>query len=108
MTVVMMAAVIVVVVVVDRGLVWAATTIELVVLVEALFIDVLDGVVIALDFAARASYFGDGPSGIVVGALTGEVADVVMGFVTGIRVEVLADANVSLVTDLEFNVPKPL
>ena len=108
MVTVVMVAVIVVVVVVVRVLVWDAATIDLVVLVEALFIDVLAEVVTALDFSVTASYFGDVPSGAVVDALTGEVADVVMGFVTGIRVEVLADANVSLVTDLEFNVPKPL
>ena len=38
-------------------------------------------------------------------------ADIMMGFVTGIGVEMLVDANVdmstSLMTDLEFAVPKP-
>ena len=58
-------------------------------------------------------YVEDVPSDIVVGALIDAVTDVkIMGFVSGIGVEVLADANVnvfaSLMTDLEFVVPKPL
>ena len=100
MVVVVTAAVIVLVVVVVQVLVLAVAIIDLVVLVESLFIDVLAEVVTALDFAAPASYIGD--------VLSGMVADVVMVFVTGIRVEVLADTNVSLMTDLEFNIPNPL
>ena len=99
MVMVTLVAVIVIVVVLNRGLVWDAATIDLVVLVEALFIDVLAEVVTALDFLVTASYFGDVLSGMVVGAL----ADVITGFV-------YANVNVftSLMTALEFGLPKPL
>ena len=67
---------------------------------------------IPLDFPVTVAYIGDVLSDMVVGAFTGEVADVIMGFVSSIGVEVLADANVnifaSLVTALEFGLPKPL
>ena len=77
-----------------------------------LFIGVWADVVIALEFAVTVPCFGDVPSGMVVGALTGAVTDVIKGFVSSIGVEMLADANViifaSLMTALEFAVPKPL
>ena len=62
---------------------------------------------IALD-----SYFVYVLSDAVVDALINAVTDIISGFVSSIGVEVLADANVnvfaSLMTDLEFAVPKPL
>ena len=60
-----------------------------------------------LEFAGRVSYFVYVLSDVVVDALTG----VIVGFVSGIGVEVLADANsnvfASLMPALEFAVPKP-
>ena len=60
---------------------------------------------IALD-----SYFVYVLSDAVVDALINAVTDIISGFVSSIGVEVLADANVnvfaSLMTDLEFVVPK--
>ena len=104
-------ALIVVVVVLNRGLVWDAATIDLVVLVEALFIDVR-AEVIASEFTGTVSCFVYVLSDMVVGALTGVMADAMMGFVTGIGVEMLADANVNvfaaLMIALEFGLPKPL
>ena len=51
-------------------------------------------------------------SDVVVDALIDTLAGVIMDFVTGIGVEVLADANgnvfASLMTALEFAVPVPL
>ena len=95
-----------------KVLVWDAATIDLVVLVEALFIDVLAEVVTASEFAAPASYFVYVLSDTVVDALAGVMADAMMGFVTGIGVEMLADANVNvfaaLMIALEFGLPKPL
>ena len=92
--------------------VWDATVINIAVVVEVLAIGVLTDVDIILEFAVTVPYFGYVPSGMVIGALTGEVTDVMMGFVSDIGVEVLADANViifaSLMTALEFAVPKPL
>ena len=108
---VVVVAVIVAVVVMVTVLVWAAAVINMVVVVEVLVIDVradvvivmLAGVnnivlaaafVIVLEFAVSIPYFA------------------IMGFVTGIGVEVLADANgnvfASLMTALEFDVPKAL
>ena len=62
---------------------------------------------IALD-----SYFVYVLSDTVVGALIDALTDVIMGFVTSIGVEMLADANVnvftSLMTALDFGLPKPL
>ena len=68
--------------------------------------------VISLGFAVPISYFAGLLSDVVVDALIDPLADVIMDFVTGIGVEVLADANVnvctSLMTALEFAAPKPL
>ena len=79
--------------------------------VKVLFIGVLTDVDITSEFPVTVSYFGDVPSGMAVGALTGAVTDAMMGFVSGIGVEVLADANVNafafIMTTLEFAVPKP-
>ena len=108
--VVIVVVVMAIVVVVVKMLVWDAARVNIVVVVEVLVIDVradvvivtLAGVnnivlaaafVIALEFAVSISDFA------------------IMGFVTGIGVEVLADANgnvfASLMTALEFAVPKP-
>ena len=81
MIMVVMLAVIVIVVVVVKVLVWDAATINLVVLVEVLFISVLADVAIALDFSVRVSYFVYVLSDMVVGALTGVMAEVIMDFV---------------------------
>ena len=67
--------------------------------------------VISLGFAVPISYCAGVLSDVVVGALIDMVVDVIMDVVTGIGVEVLADANVnvfaSMMTALEFAVPKP-
>ena len=80
--------------------------------VEVLFIGVLTDVDITSEFPVTVSYFGDVPSDMVVGALTGAVTDAMMGFVSDIGVEVLADANVnvfaSLMTALEIVLTTPL
>ena len=77
-----------------------------------LAIGVLADAVIVLEFAVTVSYFEDVPSSMVRGAFTGAVTDVMMGFVSDIGVEVLADANAnvfaSLMPGLEFTVPKPI
>ena len=108
----MVVVVSVVVVVVAKVLVWDAGIIEVVVVVEALFIGVLADVVIALEFAAPVSYFGDILSPMTMDVSAGVAADVIMGFVADIGVEVMADANgnvfASLMTALDFAVPKPL
>ena len=109
MIMVAMAAVIVVVVVMVKGLARVAATINMVVLVEALFIGVLADVAIALEFVVRAPYFVYVLSDRVVGAL---VADLITGFVSDMGVGMLADATVnvfaSLMAALAFAVPKPL
>ena len=68
-------------------------------------------VVIALEFVVSILYLVDVLSSMVVDALINLLAGVTMGVVTGSGSEVLADANVnvfaSLMTDLEFAVPKP-
>ena len=101
MITVVMVGMIVVVVIVIRVLVWVVATIGLVVVVEVLFICVL----------VLVKYFEDVLSDMVVGALIDAVTDVIMGFVTSIGVEMLADANVnvftSLMTALEFDLPTP-
>ena len=108
MVTVVMVAVIVVVVVVVRVLVWATAIIDIVEVDKVLFIGVWADVDITSAFAVTVSYFGDMLSGKVVGALN----DAIMGFLSDIGVEVLADANVnvfaSLMTALEFALPKPL
>ena len=67
---------------------------------------------IVFEFDMSLSYFVDVLSDMVVGALIGVMADAMMGFVTGIGVEMLADANVNvfaaLMIALEFGLPKPL
>ena len=72
---------------------------------------VVGAAVSALKFAGSVSSFEDALSEMVVGALTDGLADVMMGCVAGIGVEMLADANAnvfaSLMPDLEFAVPKP-
>ena len=69
---------------------------------------VVSAVVITLELVVSISYFVYVLSDVVVDALTG----VIMGFVSGIGVEVLADANsnvfASLMPVFEFAVPKPL
>lgn len=66
-------------------------------------------VVSALEFVVPMSFFIGVLSGMVVGALIETVAGVIMGFVPGISVfEVAADANVSLLIDLEFVISGPL
>ena len=73
---------------------------------------VVAAIVIALECAVPVSYFSDVLSGMVVGTLIDALAGVIIGFVSSIGVEMLADANVnvfaSLMTALEFAVPKPL
>ena len=68
-------------------------------------------VVVALAFAVPISYCVDALSVVVVDELMDALADVITRFVTGIGVEVLADANgnvcASLMTVLEFAAPKP-
>ena len=101
MITVVMVGMIVVVVIVIRALVWVVATIGLVVVVEVLFICVL----------VLVKYFGDVLSDMMVDALIDAVTDVkIVGFVSGICLEVLADANVnvftSLMNDLEFRLPK--
>ena len=91
----------VVAVVLTRGMVCDAAIINLVGVVEALFISVLADVVIALDFSVTVTCIGDVLSDTVVGAL---VADVIMVFVTGANVNVFT----SLMTALELGLPKPL
>ena len=124
MAVVVMGAVIEVVVVVVKVTVWS---INIVLVVEMLVIDVrvdvvIDtlfgveilvgaAVVIAVELVVSISYFAYVPSNVVVGELIHALARVIMGFVSGIGVEVLADANAnvfaSLTIVLEFAVPKP-
>ena len=103
-----MVAAIVVAIVVVRVLLWDTAIIDIVVVDKVLFTGVWADVMIASEFAVTVSYFGDVLSGMVVGAVT----DAMMDFVSDIGVEVLADANVnvfaSLMTALEFAVPKPL
>ena len=124
MAVVVMGAVIEVVVVVVKVTVWS---INIVLVVEMLVIDVrvdvvIDtlfgveilvgaAVVIAVELVVSISYFAYVPSNVVVGELIHALARVIMGFVSGIGVEVLADANAnvfaSLMIVLKFAVPKP-
>ena len=85
-----------------------------------LVIDMLAGVeiivgasvMISFKLPVSISYFAYVLSDVAVGTLIDALALVIMGFVSGIGVEVLADANsnvfASLMPPLEFAVPKPL
>ena len=68
-------------------------------------------VVTALEFVVTILYLVDVLSSMVVDALIDLLACATMGIVTSIGSEVLADTNVnvfaSLMTALEFAVPKP-
>ena len=117
--------VIAVVVVVVKVLARAAAVIDMAVVVEILLNDVGAGVVIgtltgveiivvgavvsALKFVVPIPYFVGTLSAVVAGASTDALACVIMGFVTGIDVEVLADANVNVFKSLitAFAVPEP-
>ena len=124
MVVVVVAAVIAIVVVVVKVLVWSINIVVVVemlaidvrvdVAIDALFdVEILVGadVVIGLELPVSISYFAYVLSDVAVGTLIDALALVIMGFVSGIGVEVLADANsnvfASLMPDLEFAVPKP-
>ena len=69
-------------------------------------------VVIALECAVPIPYFLDVLSGMLVGMWIDALAGVIMGFVSGIGVEMLAGLNgnvfASPMTALEFDVPKRL
>ena len=65
-------------------------------------------VVTPLEFAVSISYFVDVLSDMVVGALIEVVAEIIMGFVSDIGVEVLnVNTFAFLTAALEFGVPKP-
>ena len=69
-------------------------------------------VVIFLEWPMPTSCFVDMLCDVLLDACTDALTDVIIGFVTGIGAEVLADSNgksfASLMTALEFAVPKPL
>ena len=78
--------------------------------VEIIVLDL--AVVIASEFAVSVAYSLDAPSGVVVRELLVRWTDVIMGFCSGISVEVLADAIAkelpSLMTRLEFEITEAL
>ena len=84
-------------------LVWTAAINAILVVVEVFCIGVLTDVDITSEFAVAVSYFAD--------SLSDMATDVIMGFVSDIGVEALANANVnifaSLMTALEFGLPPP-
>ena len=112
MSMVVILAAIVVVVVVVSGLVWTASVIGIVVIVEVVLIDARAEVIIFWLFALSVSNFGGVLSSMLVDALIDAVAGVIMGMVSDIGVEVLPDATVNvftfLMTALDFAVSKPL
>ena len=112
MPMVAMVAVIVVVVVGVSGLVWTASVIGIVVIVEVVLIEVRAKVIIFGVFALSVLNFGGVLSSMLVDALIDAVAEVIMGMVSDIGVEVLPDATVNvftfLMTALDFAVSKPL
>ena len=125
MVAVVMMSVIVVVVDVVKAMVWDAAVIDMVAVVEVFVIDAradvaidmfvgveiigVAAVMITLEFAVSISYFVDVLSDMVVGALIEVVAEIIMGFVSDIGVEVLnVNTFAFLTAALEFGVPKPL
>ena len=125
MVVVVIVASTVVVVVVVKVMVRATSFIDMGVVVEELLIDMRADAVIgtlseveivvvavvlsALKFVVSVSLFIGVLSGMVVDALIDTAAGVIMGFVSAISVfEAVADANVSLVIDLEFVISEPV
>ena len=119
MTVVEMVAVIVVVVVV-KVLAWAVAIIDMVVVLEVLFIDMFDGVgvivvgviVIVLKVPLSVPYSVDVPPGVVADSFMGASTVVTCDALTGIGVGVLAGVNTNafavIITALEFPVSTPL
>ena len=112
MSMVVILAAIVVVVVVVSGLVWTASVIGIVVIVEVVLIDARAEVIIFWLFALSVSNFGDVLSSMLVDILVDAVTDVIMGMVSDIGVELLSDANANVftfpTTALDFAVSKPL
>ena len=111
MVVVTMVAVMVVVVVV-KALAWAVAIIDMVVVLEVLFIDMFDGVgvivvgaiVIVLKVPLSVPYSVDVPPGVVVDSFMDASAGVVRAVLPAIGVGVLA----VVMTPLEFPVSTPL
>ena len=120
MVVVAMVAVIVVVVFVVKVLVWAAWIFDMVVVVEVFFIDVLADVeilvvgviVIVLKFAFTVSCSLDVSSGMTIDSFMEALAGAMLGVLSGIGVEELADVNTNVfafrMAALEFPVSTPL
>ena len=121
MVIVAVVVVIVVVVAVVKVLVWAAAVIDMGVVVEALAINVLADVepivmgviMIVLKFASPVPYSVDVPSSDAdVDSFKDALAEATLRALTGIGIEVLADASANVLAvvmaALEFPVSAPL
>ena len=110
----MVAMVVVIVGMVAMAKVWTAAVIDMLVISEALFIGTRAAVAIAMVFGAEIVVVALEFSGPIPfsGDTLSTVGGTMMGFVTGIDIEVLTDANAnvfaSLMTALKFAVPRPI